>query len=87
MGRQVKLKVPDQRGIVAERDCELLDIMGSKDQWSEYTLEDGAQIRMKQAIVQVVKIIGEKGPEGDPVYTIQAQPIISVIPPQKKSDE
>jgi hypothetical protein len=58
---------------------EIMDIKDSHEQWSEYRLEDDTTIRLKQAVVSIVKT-GEKKPDGTPIYVIQSQPMVLTIP-------
>jgi hypothetical protein len=50
----------------------------STEKWSEFTLEDGTIIRAKVSIVSVVRVIDQYDQTGNPIYTINAVPIIGV---------
>ena len=50
----------------------------SSEKWSEYKLEDGTTIRLKQVIMEVIRT-SQYDPEGNPLYTIKAQPILSIL--------
>ena len=50
---------------------ESVDIVSSKDGWSEYTLADGTVIRAKAVVLDVKKMTGQYSPEGEPVYELQ----------------
>jgi hypothetical protein len=50
---------------------EPVDIVSSKDGWSEFTLADGAVIRSKAAVLDVKKMIGQYGADGEPIYVLQ----------------
>jgi hypothetical protein len=50
----------------------------SSEKWSEYKLEDGTTIRIKQVLMEVVRT-GEHDPEGNPMYAVKAQPILSIV--------
>lgn len=58
---------------------EMVTVVEQKEPWSEYRLEDGTLIRTKQTLMQIVKM-DTPGPDGKPVYTMQTQPTIMVIP-------
>ncbi len=58
---------------------EMVTVVEQKEPWSEYRLEDGTLIRTKQTLMQLVKM-DTPGPDGKPVYTMQTQPTIMVIP-------
>jgi hypothetical protein len=50
---------------------EPVDVLSSKENWSEYSLSDGTLIRVKTVILDVEKMIGQYTPEGDPVYVMK----------------
>jgi hypothetical protein len=58
----------------------LMEITESKEPWSEYTLENGTKIRCKQTVVSIVELDNQKNQNGVPVYVIQAQQLMNVIP-------
>jgi len=51
----------------------------SSEKWSEYKLKDGTTIRMKQTVLEISRALNEYDPEGNPMYQIKAQPVITVI--------
>jgi hypothetical protein len=50
----------------------------SSEKWSEYKLEDGTTIRLRQVLMEVSRT-GQYDPEGNPVYAIKSQPVLSII--------
>lgn len=50
----------------------------SSEKWSEYKLEDGTTIRLKQVLMEVIRTV-QYDPEGNPVYAIKTQPVLSVV--------
>ena len=50
----------------------------SNEKWSEYKLEDGTTIRVKQVVMEVIRS-SEYDPEGNPMYAIKAQPIVAIV--------
>ena len=50
---------------------ELVDIVSSKDGWSEFTLEDGTVIRAKAVVLDVKKMVDQYNLEGEPIYEMQ----------------
>jgi hypothetical protein len=50
---------------------ESVDIVSSKDGWSEYNLADGTVIRAKAALLDVKKMTGQYSADGEPVYVMQ----------------
>jgi hypothetical protein len=50
----------------------------STERWSEYKLEDGSIIRLKQVLLEIIRTEGYD-PEGNPMYVVRAQPVLSVV--------
>lgn len=48
-----------------------VDIVSSKDGWSEYTLADGSVIRAKAVLLDVRLAVNQYSPNGDPIYVLQ----------------
>jgi len=75
-----KVEVPVFRNGKMEKETgELVNIVKQEEPWSEYYLEDGTIIRTKQTLLQLAKM-DLPGPDGKPIYTMQSQPNIVVIP-------
>lgn len=74
----VPFRTPD--GSTIQEAGTLIEVTDSKEPWSEYTLEDGTKIRLKQTLVNVIRLDNRKNQNGEPVYSIQSQPAMSVIP-------
>jgi hypothetical protein len=55
----------DPKGPMEQRD-----VVGSKDGWSEYTLDDGTVIRSRAAIIDVKRAIHQYNTNGEPVYVL-----------------
>src|SRR5580700_3672911 len=68
-----------QLGYDPKGKSEPVDIVSSKDGWSEYTLADGTVVRTKAAVLDVKIAIGQYNPEGDPIYIVQAAVINQAI--------
>ena len=77
-----KMKVPlyNQDGSVNQEIGTLMDIKEAKEPWSEYILEDGTKIRIRQAVVSIVRLDDKKNINGETVYVFQGQNTMSVIP-------
>jgi len=54
-------------------------IKDSKEQWSEFTMEDGTIIRAKVNIVSATRIDGVYDAMGNPTYQVNAAPVIGVV--------
>ena len=80
MAEKMKILAPDPTtGKLSEVIGENMDILESKEPWSEYALEDGTKIKAKQAAVNIVKL-DQKTPDGNPVYVLQSQQMMLVLP-------
>jgi hypothetical protein len=80
-----RMKVPfiNPDGTIVQKIGTLVKVAKADEPWSEYSLEDGTKLRMKQTIVNVVKL-DDKNDSGDPVYSIQSQQTLSVVPQIKE---
>ena len=47
-----------------------VDVLESKEVWSEYRLADGTVLRIKPVMITVSRMDGEHTLEGDPVYNM-----------------
>jgi hypothetical protein len=77
-----KMRVPfaNPDGVVSQEIGTLMEVTDSKEPWSEYTLEDGTKIRFKQTLVNIIRLDNKKNLNGDPVYVVQSQQTMSIIP-------
>lgn len=48
-----------------------VDVVSSKEGWSEFTLEDGTVIRAKAMLLDVKKMVGQYNAQGEPIYLMQ----------------
>lgn len=51
----------------------------ASEKWSDYKLSDGSEIRLKQVILEIVRPIDMYDADGNPIYVVRAQPVVSVI--------
>lgn len=56
-----------------------IPILESTERWSEVKLEDGTVFRAKISIGQVVRLINERDPAGNPVYSVNGAPTIVMV--------
>jgi len=80
MAERMKILAPDATGKLCETIGESMDIRELKEPWAEYVLEDGTKIKARQTAVNIVKL-DQKNPDGTPVYLLQSQSMMLVIPP------
>ncbi len=50
---------------------ESIDIVSSKDGWSEFNLADGTIIRAKAVVLDVKTMVGQYNADGEPIYELQ----------------
>ena len=63
------------------KDAELVEVIKSDEKWNVYELDDGAQIKMKPAVVEVWRIENEYDAEGNPAYFLKMQNVMHVNSP------
>jgi hypothetical protein len=80
MADKVKVPFRNPDGSTSQEIGTLMETSTSEEAWSVYTLADGTKIRLRQTLVQAVRLDNKKNQNGEPVYSIQSQPTISVIP-------
>jgi len=80
MATKMKVPIRNPDGSVSQEMGTIMEVTDSKEPWSEYTLEDGTRIRIKHTLVNVSRLESKTAPNGDPIYSIQLQQAMSVIP-------
>jgi hypothetical protein len=83
MPSAVKITLPDGRVV----DGVSVDILESVERWSEIKLSDGAELRVKMSVLSVSRAITEVDPQGNPFYTLNMAPLVTIAkaPDEKKS--
>jgi len=76
MGKIKKIKIGGR-----EVDAELIDVNQTSEKWNEYLLDDGSVVRIKLVLKKVYRIAGQYDPEGNPVYVVESQNILSTNSP------
>ncbi len=79
MERKKKVRKPDGTEVEGTE----VSVQQSSEPWSEYLLEDGSVIRVKQVLTQAVRIDGEYDPEGNPLYVVQGTAVMVVSASEK----
>jgi hypothetical protein len=64
------------------KDAERVEIVRTDEEWNNYTLEDGSQLRIKQVATEVWRIIGEYDLEGNPLYILKTAGVMLVTAPE-----
>lgn len=81
----IKLNMITDNGL-QEIQGKLVDVVSSKEEWSEYKLEDGTIIKVKNILVKLIDF-NQTNPDGTKAYATQFQPVINVIEPLEKQVE
>ena len=76
MPRKTRINIGD-RSIEAED----MEFKTGREDWNEYTVEDGFVVRIKLVVSSILKT-GERDPQGNPVYIVQSTNIVKVLPPE-----
>jgi S-adenosylhomocysteine hydrolase len=60
-----------------------VDVISSKEGWSEYTLDDGSILRAKAVVLDVKRADGQYSADGSPIYVMQFAFVNQVKAPDK----
>ncbi len=71
-----KKTLPDQSGNLVTGD--LVEVVESKERFSEIDLEDGTRIRIKPVVVEAVRVDGQWDNDGNPIYVIRSTTVMAV---------
>ena len=65
------------------RDVDGLEVRfrSNHEEWNDYTLEDGSNIRMKAVVSEIVRLDGEYDAEGNPVYLVKSTNVLVIKAP------
>lgn len=58
-----------------------VDVVSSKEAWSEYTLSDGTVIRTKAALLEAKRAVGQYSQDGNPIYVFNFAGLNQVVAP------
>jgi hypothetical protein len=51
----------------------------SREFFNEYTLEDGSKIKVKNVATSIMRVEGERNPDGTPIYLVLVGNVVSVV--------
>jgi len=54
----------------------------SAEKWNTYALHDGTTLKMKAVLADVLRLDGQYAPNGDPLYTVNAQIVVTTNVPE-----
>ncbi len=64
------------------KDAERVEIETRDETTSTFRLADGSEIRMRVAVTDILRVDGEYDGEGNPVYIVKSQNVVSVFSPE-----
>jgi hypothetical protein len=73
---ETRRKVTLPNGIFDGTD---VGIKESTERWSDVLLEDGTTLRIKPNVIMVTRIDGHYDPEGNPLYALNANQIMTAV--------
>jgi hypothetical protein len=79
MDRRTTVNLPDGRELPAIE----LGFQTAGEYWNEYILEDGAVVKIKLVMTNVVRVEDEYDANGAPVYLAQSTNVMAVSAPDK----
>jgi hypothetical protein len=62
-------------------DAVEVDVLESSERWTDITLADGTTLRLKAVILGVLRLEGQYDQEGNPVYQIKANQVMTASCP------
>lgn len=77
MARKSQINMGDR--VIEAEDMEFTTV---REDWNEYTVEDGFTVRIKLVVSSVLKT-NERDATGNPVYVVQSTNIVKVLPPER----
>ena len=77
--KRTKVQLP---GEATALDAVEVPVVESTERWTDVTLGDGATLRIKASIVGAVRIEGKWDPEGNPVYQVRVNQVMTVNAPE-----
>jgi hypothetical protein len=60
-----------------------VDMLESKESWSEYRLSDGTTLRVKPVMIAVFRADGQQSADGEPVYNTKSTLVMDVRAPSE----
>lgn len=55
-----------------------VEVVETKEAWSEYRLADGTVLRIKPVLIAITRVEGEEATTGEPVYNLKSTLVTDV---------
>jgi len=52
-----------------------------RESWNTYLLQDGTTMKIKSVLAEVLRVEGMYAPNGDPLYMVNASPVVATVAP------
>jgi len=75
-----KTKVQMPNGLLV--DAVEVGVSDANEKWTDVKLEDGSSLRIKSVILGAVRVDGHYDPDGNPMYMIKANQVMTVSAPE-----
>lgn len=76
--RKTKIQLPG----IGTVDAVEVNVSEATERWTDIQLADGTTIRVKPVILSVLRIEGHYDPEGNPLYQVKANQIMTADAPE-----
>lgn len=77
MARELKVKVNGEEVAAVELSFET-----KREEWNEYTCEDGSTVRLKTVVQRVYRTEKRNQETGEPIYLVRSSNVMDVVPPE-----
>jgi hypothetical protein len=76
-GQKIKVNMPG----IGPVDGTEVAVLESNERWTDIKLDDGATLRIRPVVMAVTRLDGRYDPQGNPMYAVQAQQVMTVSAP------
>ena len=64
-----------------EVEAVLVEANQATERWNEYLLEDGSVLKIKLVLKKVFRVLNQHDPNGNPIYLVESQNVLTTHPP------
>lgn len=75
-----KTKITLPNGTVV--DAVEVEVLEATERWTDIKLADGTSLRIKPVVLSVIRVEGQYDQEGDPVYQMKANQVMTASVPE-----
>ena len=76
--KKMQIQVPGIQGPVEAVEVAVEE---ATERWTDVKLSDGTQLRLKSIVLAVVRIEGRYDPDGNPLYQLKSNQLMTVTAP------